>query len=221
MSNRSLGLDEAIYQYLLDKSLQEHPVLARCREETARHELARMQIAPEQGQFMQLMIRLLQARNVIEIGVFTGYSALAMALALPEDGRLIACDCEPAYTTLAEEFWQAAGVRARIDLRIGAATQTLVQLLEEDGSRGQFDMAFIDADKPAYHDYYEASLQLIRPGGLIMVDNVLWSGNVADDAVEDEDTLAIRSFNDALHKDDRVYLSMLPLADGLMLAMKK
>lgn len=219
MSNRSIGLDDAVYQYLLNHSLQEHPVLQQCRLETAGHALARMQIAPEQGQFMQLLVRLLAAKRLIEVGVFTGYSALAMALALPADGRLVACDNEPDYTRIAERYWQQAGVREKIELHLAPAIETL-NALKPDHS-GQFDMAFIDADKPAYLDYYEACLQLLRPGGVIVVDNVLWSGRVAEPGIVDEDTCAIRAFNSALQSDERVHQCMLPLADGVTVVMKK
>lgn len=220
MSNRTIGLDGRLYDYLCAVSLREPPVLARLRAETAALAEARMQIAPEQGQFMAMLVRLLNAREIIEIGTFTGYSALAMALALPPDGRIVACDVNAAWTTIAKTYWREAGVAARIDLRLAPAMETLEALLA-DGDADRFDFAFIDADKTGYPAYYEACLKLVRPGGLIAVDNTLWDGRVADDSVQDADTRAIRAFNASLHDDSRVDLSLVPIGDGLTLARRR
>jgi predicted O-methyltransferase YrrM len=179
-----------------------------------------MQIAPEQGQFMQMLVKLIGAKNTIEVGVFTGYSSLAIALALPKDGRIVACDVNPQYTSVAEKFWVSAGVRKKIDLRIGPAKDTLSELIN-NGLTGTFDFAFIDADKVNYNHYYERCLELIRPGGLITVDNVLWGGAVSNDGINDVDTNSIRALNDKLHQDERIELSLVPIGDGLTLAMKR
>lgn len=219
MTTRTLSMDDALYQYLLDVSLREHPVLAELREATRDHPLARMQIAPEQGQFMALLINLIGARRTIEIGVFTGYSALAVALALPPDGHIVACDISEEYTAVGRTYWQKAGVAHKIDLHLAPAIDTLDALLG-DGEAGCFDFAFIDADKSGYDAYYERCLALMRPGGLIVVDNVLWDGSVAHPA-EDADTVALQAFNRKLHGDERIDLSLLPVADGLTLARKR
>jgi caffeoyl-CoA O-methyltransferase len=220
MSNRTLSLDNALYAYLLDASLREHPVLARLRAETARHPHVNMQIAPEQGQFMALLVRLMGARRCLEIGVFTGYSSLAVALALPAEGRIMACDVSEEYTAVARRYWAEAGVAERIELRLAPALETLDALLAA-GAAGSYDFAFIDADKEAYAGYYERVLQLLRPGGLVAVDNTLWDGTVADPDDQSADTLAIRAFNESLHRDDRVDLSLVPIGDGLTLARKR
>lgn len=219
MSNRSISLDDTLYQYLLDASLREHPVLAELRAATHDHPLVRMQIAPEQGQFMQLLVKLIGARHAIEIGVFTGYSALAVALALPEDGRLIGCDISREYTDVGRGYWDKAGVGSKIDLRIAPALDTLDALLAE-GRGGSFDLAFIDADKTGYDAYYERCLNLLRKGGLIIVDNVLWGGRVTQPAADD-DTAAMQAFNRKLHHDERIDLSMVPVGDGLTLVRKR
>lgn len=220
MSNRSISLSDDLYAYLLGASLREPPLLARLREETARHPEARMQISPEQGQFMQLLVRLMDARRCIEVGVFTGYSSLAVALALPEDGRLLACDLSEAFTSVARRYWKEAGVERKIELKLAPALDTL-ELRLKAGEAGRYDFAFIDADKANYSAYYERVLQLLRPGGLLLVDNVLWSGRVLDAKDRSEDTEAIRRFNAALQKDERVDVSMLPVGDGLTLARKR
>ena len=220
MSNRTIAITESIYQYLCDHSVREDPILKDLRDYTYDMEERAMQIAPEQGQFMQMLVKLIGAKNTIEVGVFTGYSSLAIALALPEDGRIVACDVNPQYTSVAEKFWVSAGVRRKIDLRIGPAKDTLLGLIN-GGFTGTFDFAFIDADKINYDHYYELCLQLIRPGGLITVDNVLWGGAVSDDAINDVDTNAIRALNDKLHQDKRIDLSLVPVGDGLTLAMKR
>ena len=220
MTNRSLGLDERLYDYLLDVSLREPDILRRLREETAGMPLAVMQIAPEQGQFMALLIELTGARRTLELGVFTGYSSLAVALALPADGHITACDVSEEFTAVARRYWAEAGVADKIDLRLAPALETLDALLA-DGQAGTYDFAFIDALKTEYTDYFERVIELLRPGGLAAIDNVLWDGRVADPDDNDEDTLAIRAFNEKLLGDQRVSLSLLPLADGLTLARKR
>ena len=220
MSNRTIAITESIYQYLCDHSLREDPILKDLRDHTYDMEERAMQIAPEQGQFMQMLVKLIGAKNTIEVGVFTGYSSLAIALALPEDGRIVACDVNPQYTSVAEKFWVSAGVREKIDLRIGPAKDTLLELINA-GLTGTFDFAFIDADKVNYDHYYELCLQLVRPGGLITVDNVLWGGAVSNDGINDVDTNSIRALNDKLHQDERIELSLVPIGDGLTLAMKR
>ena len=220
MSNRMTPLDDALYDYLSSVSLREPGVLRRLREETAKMPQHNMQIGPEQGQFMALLIELTGARKCLEVGTFTGYSALAVALALPDDGRLIACDISEEFTARAKPFWEEAGVAGKIELRIGPALDTLDALIE-GGESGTFDFAFIDADKVNYLGYFQRALDLARPGGLICVDNVLWNGAVADPSRNDEDTEAIRAFNAALTNDPRFSLSMLPMGDGLTLARKR
>src|SRR4028119_311026 len=220
MSKNTLGLDNQLYDYLLSVSLREPDILRQLREETASYPMARMQISPEQGQFMALLVQLLGATKTLEVGVFTGYSSLCVALALPPNGKIVACDVSEEYTTVARRYWEAAGVTDKIDLRLAPALETLDELLAS-GLAGTFDFAFIDADKRNYEGYYERSLQLIRPGGLIAIDNVLWSGRVADSQDQEKNTQAIRAFNKKLHDDERVTLSMVPIADGLTLALKQ
>ncbi len=220
MSNRSINLTDDLYAYLRDVSLREPEVLQRLREETARDPMARMQIAPEQGQFMQMLVRLTGARRCIEVGVFTGYSSLAVALALPADGRIVACDVSEEWTAVARRYWAEAGVEGKIDLHIAPAAQTLAGLLSA-GEAGSFDFAFIDADKEGYDGYYESCIELLRPGGLLAIDNVLWGGAVVDPAADDPDTVAIRALNRKIHADDRVDISLIPIADGLSLVRKR
>lgn len=220
MSHQTISMTESLQAYLLDVSLREPPILARLRDETARLPESNMQISPEQGQLMQLLIRLMQAKNIVEVGTFTGYSSLAMALAMPEDGRVVACDVSEIWTATARRYWQEAGVSSRIDLRLGPASETLATMIRR-GDAGRFDFAFIDADKASYADYYEKCLQLLRPGGVIALDNTLWHGKVADPEAHDEDTDALRRFNRALHEDERVDLSLVPIGDGLTLARKR
>lgn len=220
MSTRSIQLTDPLYDYLLAVSLRETDLQRRLREETAANPMSRMQISPEQGQFMALLARLIGARRCIEVGVFTGYSSLAVALALPADGSIVACDVSEEWTAVARRYWAEAGVAARIDLRLAPALETLDSLLA-DGGQGSFDLAFIDADKTNYLAYYERVFELLRPGGLVVVDNTLWSGRVADPAVVDEDTVALRHFNECLHRDQRVDLSLLPVGDGLTLARRR
>ncbi len=220
MSNRTLSLDDRLYEYLLVHSLREPPALAKLRAETASHPKVNMQIAPEQGQFMQMLVRLLGGRRAIEVGVFTGYSSLAVMLAMPPDGRLLACDISEEFTAIARRHWQAAGVADRIELVLAPAKVTLDARLAA-GEAGLYDFAFIDADKGGYLAYYERLMQLVRPGGLIVVDNTLWSGEVANPANRDADTVALREFNDVLLADTRIDLSLLPLGDGLTLARRR
>lgn len=220
MSRRTESLSDELYAYLLRVSLREPEILGRLREETGALENARMQIAPEQGQFMALLVELMDARRTLEIGTFTGYSALVVALALPADGGVIACDVSEEWTDIARRYWNEAGVAHKIDLRLGPALGTLEDLLGE-GRRGEFDFAFIDADKVNYEAYFELSLELVRPGGLIAIDNTLWHGTVIDASVTDADTEAIRRFNAKLESDERVTLSLVPIGDGLSLARRR
>ena len=219
MSNKTLNLDSHLYEYFLSVSLQEAEILQQLRAETAKLPMGRMQIAPEQGQFMALLIQLMRAKKALEIGVFTGYSSTAIALALPSDGKLIACDIDEKYTNIARRYWQQAGIANKIDLHLAPATETLEQLIAR-GEAGTFDFVFIDADKRSYDTYYEKSLQLVRPGGLITIDNVFWSGKVADSEIQDNRTKIIRALNKKIHQDTRVNLSLVPIGDGLTLAMK-
>ncbi|NHC33996.1 class I SAM-dependent methyltransferase [Scytonema millei] len=220
MQKRSLGLDDRLYDYFLSVSLREPEVLYQLRQETANHPAAMMQIAPEQGQFMALLVQLLGAKKTLEIGVFTGYSSLSVALALPAHGKIVACDVSKEYTNIARRYWQQAGVANKIDLHLAPAIETLDRLLAS-GQSESFDFAFIDADKENYDCYYERSLQLVRPGGLIAIDNVLWGGDVANFQVQNRSTQAIRALNEKLHHDERVALSVVPIADGLTLALKR
>jgi len=215
-----IHFDKALYEYSLANWLRDSDIKRRLRERTAKLPNAGMQISPDQGQLMALLALSIGAKRALEVGVFTGYSALCVAEALPEDGKLVACDISEEYTAIGKPFWQEAGVAGRIDLRIGPAIDTLHKLLGE-GQNGTFDMAFIDADKSHYEEYYEACLQLIRAGGLILIDNVLWGGSVADPKKTDADTAAIRELNAALHQDRRIDLSLIPIGDGLTVARKR
>ncbi|GIL03615.1 MAG: O-methyltransferase [Betaproteobacteria bacterium] len=219
MTRQTLPLDDSLYEYLLANSLREHPELAALREATRTHPRASMQIAPEQGQLMALLVKLLGARRTIEIGVFTGYSALAVALALPDDGRILACDISDEYTRVAREYWQRAGVAHKIELVLAPAAQTLAARIAA-GEAGTYDFAFIDADKTGYDGYYEQCLQLLRAGGLIAIDNVLRGGAVARPA-DSDDTRALQALNAKLHRDERIDLALVPIADGLTLARKR
>ena len=220
MSKKTTGLAETLADYIQSISLREPDILKQLREETAKLSMARMQISPEQGQLMALLVQLMGAKKTLEIGVFTGYSALAVALALPVDGKMIACEISEEYTAIAKDFWAKAGVSEKIDLRIAPALETLEKLIVE-GEAESFDLAFIDADKRNYENYYERVLTLLRPGGLILIDNVLWSGKVADLIMTDKQTQAIREFNQKLHQDSRISLSVVAIADGLTLALKR
>jgi predicted O-methyltransferase YrrM len=218
MSRRTLNLDDTVYDYLLGHSLREHPEQTALREATRSHAHAGMQISPEQGQLMSLLVKLIGARCTIEIGTFTGYSALSVALALPADGRMLACDISAEYTSIGKPYWQRAGVADKIELVIAPATGTLDARIAA-GESGCYDFAFIDADKTGYDAYYERCLQLIRAGGLIAIDNTLWGGEVAKPA-DDDDTRALQALNDKLHHDERIDMALLPIGDGLTLARK-
>lgn len=220
MSNRSIGLDDTLYDYLLEVSLREDALLAELREETARLPEANMQIAPEQGQFMALVARMIGARRYLEVGTFTGYSALAVTRALPADGETVAMDISDEWTAVARRYWQRAGVAERIRLELRPARETLDELLA-DGQAGTFDLAFIDADKAGYVDYFERCLALLRAGGVVMLDNTLWSGRVADPQADDADTEALRAVNRHLHDHPGVDISLVPIGDGLTLARKR
>lgn len=220
MSLKFLELDATLHAYLLDQSLREPDVLAQLRQETAQHPMAQMQVAPEQGQFLALLVELIHAKKALEIGVFTGYSSLAVALALPPGGRIVACDVSEEYTAIAQKYWRLAGVADKIDLRLAPAADTLAQLLDS-GEANSFDFAFIDADKSSYDAYYEMTLRLVRPGGLIAIDNVLWSGRVAEPECLDTRTKHIRALNQKIHRDERVSMSLVPIADGVTLARKR
>ena len=218
MSNKTLCITEELYEYLLSVSLREPDILRELRHETAQDENAHMQISPEQGQFMALLVKLLGARRTLEIGVYTGYSSLCIGLALPEGGRVVACDVNPEWTDTAKRYWRKAGMQDRIELHLGPAQQTLEGFIAKGNE--SFDFAFIDADKKNYDMYYEYCLQLVRPGGLIAIDNMLWKGAVADTAINDDDTAAIRALNRKMQADPRVETSLVPIADGLALARR-
>jgi caffeoyl-CoA O-methyltransferase len=218
MTNRTLPVNDAIHAYLLEVSVDEPEVMRRLREETAERSNAAMQIGPEQGAFMTWLVGLMGARRAVEVGTFTGYSALAVARAMPADGRLV-CDVSEEYTAVGRRYWDEAGVGDRIELRIGPAVDTLGALLAE-GGEAAYDFAFIDADKPSYDAYYEACLKLLRPGGVIAIDNVLWGGSVADPDDASESTVALRALNEKVGSDDRVDACMVPIGDGLTLARK-
>jgi predicted O-methyltransferase YrrM len=221
MSNRTIQVDDKLYDYIVSVSVREADILRKLREETAQlGGMARMQISPEQGQFMALLVELTGAKRMLEVGTFTGYSTLACATALPPDGELVACDMSKEWTDIGQRYWQDAGVSDKIQLRLGPAAETLQALLDADQAN-TFDLMFIDADKVNYDTYYELGLKLVRPGGLIMIDNVLWHGSVADPGVQDEDTNAIRALNKKLHTDNRITLSMVPISDGLTLARRR
>ena len=220
MGRETLQLSDAVYQYLQDHSLRESNLLRQLREETANLKEARMQLSPEQGQLLAFLVELTGARKAIEVGTFTGYSALCVATALPDNGHLVACDVSETWTTIGKRYWEEAGVLDKINLCIAPALETLDKLLAT-GEADSFDFALIDADKENYEVYYERILALLRVGGLLLVDNVLWSGKVADPDDSGESTLAIRAFNRKVHEDDRVSLSMLPIGDGMTLIRKR
>lgn len=220
MPNRTIQMTDRLYEYIISVSSREPEVLKRLREETSKLRNAGMQISPDQGQFMALLVQLLGAKKTLEVGVFTGYSSLVVALALPADGKVIACDVNEEWTSIARRYWQEAGVGNKVELRLGPALETLRGLLAQ-GQVGTFDFAFIDADKSNYDQYYELALQLLRQGGLIVFDNMLWSGRVADNNAHDPDTDALRALNAKLGRDERVTVSMLSIGDGVMLALKR
>ena len=220
MSAKTILMDDQLLEYLRQNAVREPEVLQELREETQQLPNARMQISSEQGQLMAMLVKLVNARKIVEVGTFTGYSSTVMALAMPPEGRLVACDVSEEYTQIARKFWQKAGVDEQIQLILGKAKESLKQLLQADGQES-FDLAFIDADKTAYTEYYEYCLKLIQPGGLILVDNVLWGGQVADSSNHDMDTEALRAFNAALSSDQRIDLCMVPIGDGLTIARKR
>jgi predicted O-methyltransferase YrrM len=213
-------MPEALHSYLLSVSLREHPVLAQLRQETAGHPHARMQILPDEGQLLAWLVTLIGAKKTLDIGVFTGYSSLVVALALPDDGKVVACDTSPEFTAVARCYWQQAGVQHKVDLRLAPASETLAALIAQ-GETESYDFAFIDADKTGYDQYYEQCLELLRPGGIVAVDNVLQHGRVVDETQQDDSVRAVRAFNQKVHGDERVSVSMLSVADGLTLALKR
>jgi predicted O-methyltransferase YrrM len=219
MMSRMIPVTEALMEYVQRVGAREHPALRRCREETAQLPNSNMQIAPEQGAFLALLAKLLGARQTLEIGTFTGYSALSVALALPEDGRLVALDVSREYTDRARRYWKEAGMDNRVELRLGPALDSLDRMI--GSGEGPFDMGFIDADKSNYDHYYERVLWLIRSGGVIALDNMLWSGAVADASINDPDTCALRALNAKIQADERVDMAMATIADGVMLARKR
>jgi caffeoyl-CoA O-methyltransferase len=220
MSIKTLNLTPNLYQYLLSVSVKEAEILQELREEASNHPMGKMQISPDEAQFLSFLIKLIGAKKILEIGVFMGYSSTAMALALPEDGHIIACDNDKEFTDIAQRYWQKAKVDRKITLHLKPALETLEDLINQ-GEKETFDFVFIDADKSNYYHYYEKSLELVRKGGLIVVDNVLWDGKVADENITDNRTQKIREFNDKLAQDDRIELSLVSMADGVTLAMKK
>jgi predicted O-methyltransferase YrrM len=220
MSYRSIELTEQLYKYLLGISREELPILKRLREETASFGSdADMQISPEQGQFMGLLVRISGARQILEIGTFTGYSSLCMAMSLPPYGRVVTCDISKEWTTIAQQYWKEARVEDRIELHLGTALNTLDGLLAE-GNERRFDMVFIDADKENNVGYFEYAMKLVRPGGLVIIDNILWGGKVIEPEMQDRETVAIRAFNEHIKNDKRITFSVIPLADGLTLAVR-
>ncbi|MCY3623003.1 MAG: class I SAM-dependent methyltransferase [Gammaproteobacteria bacterium] len=221
MSSHTIEITQTLYDYLLTNGTRESAVARELRAHTlAATRAHRMQVSPEQGAFMQLLVRLLGARRTLEVGTFTGYSALVVAEALPDDGRLIACDVSEEWTAIGRPFWERAGIAEKIDLRLKPALDTLDELIAA-AEADSFDFAFIDADKANYDDYYERCLTLLRRGGVIGIDNVLWGGRVADERARDEDTRAIRALNLKVNADERVDAAMLPIGDGLTLALKR
>jgi caffeoyl-CoA O-methyltransferase len=219
MARRTLDLDDRLYDYLLKVGVRESELLKELRAETAKRSNGGMQIGPDQGAFMHLLIGVIGAKRALEIGTFTGYSSLCIASALPADGKLICCDVSEEFTSIARNYWRRAGLESKVELRLGPAVATLDQMIE--AKVPEFDFVFIDADKTNYANYYERALKLVRTGGLIAIDNVLWGGDVANPAENDEDTVAIRAVNDKIRADERVTLSMIPLGDGLTLARKR
>lgn len=220
MSSSTIGLSSELRKYMLDVSFRDDEILRQLREETLILKEAQMQISPEQGAFLSILTKLLNAKKTLDIGVFTGYSSLVVARELPDDGLVVACDTSIEWTSIAKKYWKLAGVDNKVDLHLAPAIETLEKLIE-DGRESTFDFSFIDADKINYQSYYEKSLILVKPGGIIAVDNVLWSGQVIDEADFEPATRAIRSFNEKLYQDDRVSISMVPIGDGLTLAYKK
>lgn len=221
MSENTLFLTDPLYAYMKDISVREPGILAKLRQETSHDPMHSMQISPEQGQFMSLLIRLIGAVKTIEIGVFTGYSSLCVAIALPQSGKMIACDISEKWTAIARRYWREAGVSSKIDLHLAPAVQTLNDLMRRKADIGSFDFAFIDADKENYDNYYEYCMALLRPGGLMLLDNVFWHGRVADASIRDEATNHLRMLNKKIHADQRVDVSIVPIGDGLTMVRKK
>jgi predicted O-methyltransferase YrrM len=221
MSKTTTGLDNSLRDYMVSVSVREAPILAELREETAPLEAAGMQLAPEQGQFMTFLVKTLGARRCLEVGTFTGYSSLTVALALPDDGRLVACDVSDEWTSIARRYWEKAGVAHKIDLRLAPATETLAALAADPQEQSAYDFAFIDADKENYAAYFDYALQLLRPGGVVAFDNVLWGGRIVDETAKDSSTQSLRSLNAQLYQDERVDVSLVPVGDGLYLARKR
>lgn len=219
MSNQTIQVDDDLHHYILSASLREHPLLRELREETSQMEMARMQIAPEQGQFMALLMKLTGARRYLEVGTFTGYSALVCALAMPDDAQLYALDISEEWTAIARRYWEQAGVAERITLRLGSAAESMQSMLSDQTN--SFDAIFIDADKTGYATYIQYGFELLRPGGFLMLDNVLWGGSVIDSTDDTEDTVAIRRVNEAMLADERFDISLVPIGDGLTLAQKR
>jgi predicted O-methyltransferase YrrM len=219
MSEKTIGLDDRLSTYLRSVGIREAEILQQLRTHNATYPQGHMQICPEQGQLLAMLIKLMAAKKIVEVGVFTGYSSLVMALALPPDGQIVACDVDAGATDVARHYWQLAGVSAKVDLRIAPALETLRNLLE-NGAAGSFDIAFIDADKASYPEYYELCLELVRSGGLVLIDNVLWYGQVADLEVTDKRTTILRQLNQQIHQDQRVELVMLPIGDGMTVVRK-
>ena len=220
MTNKAFFLEDRLNDYIVDVSLRETPEQRELRERTMQMPNAQMQSAPDQVQLLALLARAINAKRYLEVGVFTGYSALGIALALPADGRIVACDVSKEYTDIAREYWKRAGVDSKIDLRLAPATETLDALLK-DGGENTFDLAYIDADKPGYDAYYERALRLVRPNGLITIDNVLWSGDVADPSNNDPNTAALRALNQKIGRDERVDQIIVTIGDGLTIARKR
>ncbi len=220
MSSSTIGLSNELRKYMLDVSFRDDEILKQLREETLKLKEAQMQISPEQGAFLSILTKILSAKKTLDIGVFTGYSSLVVARELPDDGLVVACDTSIEWTNIAKKYWKLAGVHNKVELCLSPAKVTLEKLIE-DGQESTYDFSFIDADKINYQSYYENSLKLLKPGGIIAVDNVLWSGQVIDESDFEPATRAIRSFNEKLYQDDRVSISMVPIGDGLTLVYKK
>jgi len=220
MSSSTIGLSNELRNYMLDISFRDDDILRQLRKETLKLKEAQMQISPEQGAFLTILTKILNAKKTLDIGVFTGYSSLVVARELPDDGSVVACDTSIEWTSIAKKYWKLAGVDNKVGLHLAPARETLEKLIE-DGQASTYDFSFIDADKINYQSYYEYSLTLVKPGGIIAVDNVLWSGQVIDEYDSEPATRAIRSFNEQLYQDDRVSISMVPIGDGLTLAYKK
>jgi predicted O-methyltransferase YrrM len=221
MSSKTLFLSGDLYDYMKAVSLREPDILCRLRNETSRDPMHMMQISPEQGQFMSLLVKLIGAERAIEIGVYTGYSSLCVAMAMPKQGRIVACDVSEEWTSVARRYWKEAGVSSKIDLYLAPAIQTLDELLKRRDESGTYDFAFIDADKQNYVDYYDRCLKLLRPGGLMAIDNVFWGGNVANPEISDTETRAVRALNQKIRSQDGLDMSMIPIGDGLMLVRKR